>query len=112
MKKLKSWKGYNIIDLILIVSGIVVVSVSGLLFHSKWFIIVNTLLALLCVFTQAKGKIATQFIGILYFCFYIFISYSQKYYGEALVYLVILLPLYIYGVIHWLRNKDKQDNVD
>ena len=110
-EKKKSWKGYNILDLILILSGIVVVTITGILFKSKWYIIVSTLLALLCVFTQAKGKIATQFLGIIHFCFYIFIAYSQKYYGEALVYLVVLLPLYIYGVIHWLRNKDKQDNV-
>jgi len=108
---MKTWKGYNFIDLFLILLGVCVVTTSGILFGSKWYIIVSTLLGLLCVFTQAKGKIATQFIGIIYFCFYIFISYTQKYYGEALLYLIIMLPMYIYGVIHWLSNKDKKDNV-
>ena len=78
---MKTWKGYNLLDLILILTGMVVVTISGILFGSEWYIIVSTLLGLLCVFTQAKGKIATQFIGIIYFCFYIFISYTQKYYG-------------------------------
>lgn len=110
-KFMKTWKGYSILDLILILTGIVVVTTTGILFGSKWYIIVSTLLGLLCVFTQAKGKISTQFIGIIYFCFYIFISYTQKYYGEALLYLIIMLPLYIYGVIHWLSNRDKKDNV-
>ena len=108
---MKTWKGYNLLDLILILTGMVVVTISGILFGSEWYIIVSTLLGLLCVFTQAKGKIATQFIGIIYFCFYIFISYTQKYYGEALLYLIIMLPMYIYGVIHWLANTDKKDNV-
>jgi len=27
------------------------------------------------------------------------------------LYLIIMLPMYIYGVIHWLSNKDKKDNV-
>lgn len=108
---MKTWKGYNILDLILILTGIIVVTISGILFESKWYIIISTLLGLCCVFTQAKGKISTQFIGIVYFCFYIFISYTQKYYGEAILYLVILLPMYIYGVIHWLKNRDKNDNV-
>lgn len=108
---MKTWKGYNILDLFLIVSGIIVVSVSGILFHSKWYIVLNTLLGLFCVFTQAKGKISTQIIGIIYFCFYIFISYTQKYYGEAILYLVIMLPMYVYGVIHWIANKYKKDNV-
>ena len=108
---MKNWRGYNLLDLLLIGLGVIVVTISGILFGSKWYIIVNTLLGLFCVFTQAKGKIATQFIGIIYFCFYIFISYSQKYYGEALLYLLIMLPMYIYGVINWLLNRDKKDNV-
>ena len=108
---MRTWKGYNILDLVLISVGVVVVSISGILFHTKWYIILSTLLGLLCVFTQAKGKIATQFIGIIYFCFYIFISYTQKYYGEALLYLIIMLPMYVYGVMHWLVNRDKQDDV-
>ena len=108
---MKTWKGYNVLDLLLIGFGVIVVTISGILFNSKWYIIINTLLGLFCVFTQAKGKIATQFIGIIYFCFYIFISYSQKYYGEALLYLLVMLPMYIYGTIHWLLNRDKKDNV-
>ena len=108
---MKNWKGYNILDLFLIGLGVIVVTVAGIWFNSKWYIIINTLLGLLCVFTQAKGKISTQFIGIIYFCFYIFISYKQQYYGEAILYLIIMLPLYIYGVIHWLANRDKKDNV-
>lgn len=108
---MKTWKGYNILDLILILSGLVTVIVSGVLFGSPWYIILSTILGLLCVFTQAKGKIATQFIGIIYFSFYIFISYAQKYYGEALLYLIIMLPMYIYGVIHWLNNRNKKENI-
>lgn len=108
---MKTWKGYNFVDFILIISGIVVVTVSSILFGSKWYITINTILGLLCVFTQAKGKVSTQFIGIVYFFFYIFISYSNEYYGEALLYLIIMLPLYIYGAIHWLANRDKKDNV-
>ena len=108
---MKTWKGYNLLDFILISVGVITVSISGILFKSKWFIITSTMLGLLYVFTQAKGKIATQFLGIIYFCFYILICYTQKYYGEALLYLTIMLPMYIYGVIHWLSNKAENDNV-
>lgn len=107
----KNWNGYNLLDLFLILIGIITVTSTSIIFKSPWYIIVNTLLGLLCVFTQAKGKIATQFLGVLYFCFYIAISYRQQYYGEAIVYSFLMLPMYIYGVIHWLKNKDKEDNV-
>lgn len=108
---MKTWKSYNILDLILISLGIIVVTTCGILFNSKWYIFVSTILGLFYVFTQAKGKVATQFIGVVYFCFYIFISYTTKYYGEALLYLIIMLPMYVYGIIHWLKNRDKKDNV-
>lgn len=109
--KLKTWRGYNVVDLVLILMGIIAVTVTGILFKLSWFVIVNTFLGLLCVFTQAKGKISTQFIGIVYFCFYIFICFTQKFYGEAILYIILMLPMYIYGAIHWLAHKDKQDNV-
>lgn len=108
---MKSWRGYTILDMFLVLVGVISVSLTSIIFNSQWYIFINTILGLLCVFTQAKGKIATQFIGVIYFCFYIAISYTQSYYGEALLYLTIMLPMYIYGVVHWLRNKDqKQEN--
>lgn len=59
---------------------------------------------------QAKGKIATQFIGVVWFVFYCFLAYYQKYYGETILYATIMIPLYIYGIIHWLAHRDKSDN--
>ncbi len=103
--------GYNLLDLILLGVGVITISTISIIFKSNWYIFVNTILGLLCVFTQAKGKVSTQFIGAIYFCFYIFISYSQQLYGEAILYLVIMLPMYIYGIIHWLNNRNKKDNV-
>ena len=108
---MKTWKGYTLIDLALITSGMFIVTLSGIVFNSSWYIIINTLFGLLYVFAQAKGKISTQFLGIIHFSFYIFIAYTQKFYGEALLYLVIMLPMHIYGAIHWLMYKDKKNNV-
>lgn len=109
-KKLWSWRGYNVVDLLLLASGLVTIVVTSIVFKSQWLIIVNSLLGLLCVFMQAKGKIATQFIGIVWFVFYCFLSYQQKYYGETILYACIMIPLYVYGVIHWLAHRDKTDN--
>lgn len=111
MRKLKTWRGYNILDLFLLLSGLIGVTVSGLIFHSAWFILVNALLGVLCVFTQAKGKIVTQFLGIVLFGFYTYICFTQKFYGEAILYLVIMMPMYLYGIVQWLTHRDKQDNV-
>lgn len=108
--KLKNWKGYNIIDLFLLGAGLITVVATSIVFKSGWLIIVNSVLGLICVFTQAKGKVLTQFVGIVWFVFYCFMAYQQKYYGETILYATIMIPLYIYGAIHWLANKDKSDN--
>ena len=103
-EKLREWNGYNIIDAILVLIGIITVTVTSILFSSPWYIILN------CVFTQAKGKVITQFLGIAYFSMYSIISYTQRYYGEAIVYIFMMIPMYIYGAIHWLMNRDKKEN--
>lgn len=107
---MKTWKGYNIWDLILILLGNITILIASVIFKSNWLVIVQSIFCLLTVFTQAKGKIITQFLGIITFIFYIIISYQKKLYGEAILYLVILLPMYIYGAINWLKNKDKQNS--
>lgn len=111
MKKKFKFLGYGVLDWILLLSGLISGIVVGIIFHSPWFIIINTILATICVFTQAKGQVINQFIGIVYFVFYIFISYKQKLYGEAILYLVIMLPMYIYGAIHWITHRDKEENL-
>lgn len=110
MKKLDIC-GYGLLDLFLIGSGLVTITTLSIVFKSPWYVLVNAILALMCVFTQAKGKVSTQFIGVIYFCFYIFITYSQKLYGEAILYLTIMLPMYVYGIVHWLKNRNKEENV-
>ena len=91
--------------------GISTIIATSIVFKSSWLIIVNSILGICCVFMQTKGKIATQFIGIVWFVFYCFMAYQQKYYGETILYATIMIPLYIYGVIHWLAHRDKRDNV-
>lgn len=107
----KNWKGYNVVDVILLGAGLITIITTSIIFKSNWLIIVNSLLGICCVFMQAKGKIVTQFIGIVWFVFYCFMSYQQKYYGETILHATIMIPLYIYGIIHWLAHRDKKDNV-
>lgn len=113
MKKLfsKSVWGYNLLDFILVLTGLASVITTSIIFNSSWLIIVNTILGIFCVFTQAKGKIATQFIGILWLVFYIYLSYQNQYFGEVILCMFIMVPLYIYGIFHWLAHRDKKENV-
>ena len=101
--------GYNLFDLILLGTGLVSLTVVSMVFSSPWYIYVNTILALLCVFTQAKGQVITQFLGIACFIFYIYISFTQKLYGEVILYTFIMMPIYLYGAVHWFKNRNNKD---
>ena len=64
----------------------------------------------MCVYSGKRESYNTIHWNCLVF-FYAAISYNQKYYGESILFLMIMLPMYIYGVIHWLRNRDQAENV-
>lgn len=57
---------------------------------------------------QAKGKIESQFFGIVVCLLYSYISYKNKYYGEVIFYLLIMLPMSIGGIISWITHKSKK----
>ena len=71
---MKMWKGYTWVDLIVVTGGVIAILVASILTMAEWYIVVNSVLACLCVFTQAKGKVITQFIGITWSVFYIYIA--------------------------------------
>ena len=108
MKKIKGYSGQ---DITILLTTLLIVTTSGLIFKSAWYIIISSILSLLCVFTQAKCKISTHFIGIIDCIFYVFIAYTQKYFGEIILYIFLMIPMYIYGIFHWLSHKDKENKV-
>ena len=57
---------------------------------------------------QAKGHVVRQIVGVLLAILYSIMSYNNKYYGEVIIYLIVILPLYLSGIYTWLKNKDKK----
>ena len=102
---MKTWHGYSLLDFILISVGFLAIVFTSIFLDVSWYLIINALLAIFCVFTQAKGKVITQFLGLIWSAFYIYIAYKFHYYGEVILTIVAVIPMYIYGIIHWLKNK-------
>ena len=59
---------------------------------------------------QAKGLVLGQITGVVMAILYSIMSYSNQYYGEVIIYTVVILPLYISGIYTWLKNKDKKSS--
>lgn len=58
----------------------------------------------------AKGLVIAPICNAVYYTLYAILSITQKFYGEAIVNGLISLPLAIFTIITWLRNKDKNNN--
>lgn len=108
---MKMWKGYTWVDLIVVTGVVVAILVVSILTMAEWYIVVNSVLACLCVFTQAKGKVITQFIGITWSVFYIYTAITQNLWGEVILNLGVIVPMYVYGIINWMKHKQQDDNI-
>lgn len=106
MKKLfKDWTKFEIGLLFL---SIIVVIISGIFAKSNLLTILCSITGILCALTQAKGKVISQFIGLILVGLYSVLSFQNRYYGEVLIYIFIMLPLFIGGIISWIKNVNKE----
>jgi len=106
MKKLfKDWSKFEIT---LLLTSIIVVIISGVFAKSNLLVIMSSIAGVSCALTQAKGKVISQFIGVILVGLYSVLSFQNRYYGEVLIYIFIMLPLFIGGIISWIKNVNKE----
>lgn len=56
---------------------------------------------------NAKGSLWGQIIAIVYGILYGTHAYMQHYYGEMLIYFFFMLPMYVFTLFSWKKNKQK-----
>lgn len=93
------------LDQLFVASAIIVVILITIITENSWFACVCGILGLLTIFFQAKGKVIGQFVGILDSLCYGIFSYTFRFFGEFVVYTLMLVPIYIYGVFSWLFHQ-------
>lgn len=108
MKKiLNDWTKFEIT---LLVISLISVGITGIICNSSLLTIICSIAGILCALTQAKGKVISQFIGLLIVVLYSILSFQNKFYGEVIIYVFIMFPLFISGIISWIKNLNKETN--
>ncbi len=102
------FKQYKKFEIIWMLTSIVSVIISGIVFKSEIATMASSSVAIITAMLQAKGKIESQFFGIVVCLLYSYISYKNKYYGEVIFYLLIMFPMSIVGIISWITHKSKK----
>ena len=106
MKKyLKSWNKFEITLLSL---SIILILGLGIYLNCGLLATIVPFIGFFFALNQAKGHVVGHIVGVLLAILYSIMSYNNKYYGEVIIYLTVILPLYISGVYTWLKNKDKK----
>ncbi len=106
MKKI--FKDWSLFEISFLSISIIIIAVSGVIFKAELISVAMSVLAVTVAILQAKGKVLSQCIGLLVAVLYSIISFKNKYYGEVIIYITLMIPLYILSVISWIQNKNKE----
>lgn len=108
----KFFKNWNLFEIIFLFCSLLVVSLCFAFGSDKnVFSFIVSLVGVVSVLTVAKGLVVAPFINIVYNILYAIISITQKYYGEAIIYIGLMIPICVLSIVLWLKNKNK-DNSD
>ena len=108
MKKL--FKGWTLFEILFLLISFLTISICFVILPDKnWLSFTSSLLGVFAVLLVSKGVVWAPIVNLVYGVFYIIISITQKYYGEAIIYGLVMTPLYISSIVTWLKNKKSED---
>ena len=104
---LKEW---NRLEKILLFGSIILVSIVAIIFKSDLLTTLCSIVGIITALLLAKGKNLGQLFGILITILYSIVSFKNKFYGEVIIYFLLMLPMYIIGIISWFKHHNKETN--
>lgn len=107
---MRIFKDWTLFEKVLLIGSIAIVSVSGIIFNSDLLTITCSVVGIITALLLAKGKSLGQIFGLLITILYSIVSFKNGFYGEVLIYLLIMLPMYVMGIISWVRNQNEKTN--
>ena len=107
---LKKFTIFNYIYLIIAYAIIIVGFAIG--DEKSIFSLITSLMGVTAFMLSAKGLVVAPIVCSVYYVMYSILSINQKFYGEAIVNGLIALPIMIFTIISWFRNKHKQDTTN
>ena len=107
MKPFKDWTNF---EKVLLFGSIIIVSFVGICLKSDLLTISCSIVGIITALLLAKGKNLGQVFGLLITILYSIVSFKNKYYGEVLIYALLMLPMYVIGIITWINHRNEKTN--
>lgn len=97
-------------EICLITVSLLVAFVSFLFAQEKSYLsLIGTLFGIITCFAYSKVWVIAPMVGCVNNILYIILSFTQRFYGEAIIYLFLQMPIVIYQIVDYLKNKNKDD---
>ena len=106
-KILKDWTKF---EKTLLFGSVLLISLVGIIFKSDLLTTLCSIVGVITALLLAKGKNLGQIFGLLIVALYSLVSFKNGFYGEVIIYLCIMLPMYIIGIISWIKHQSKDTN--
>ena len=103
-------KNWTKLENSLLFGSIIIVSLIGIIYKSDLLTISCSIVGIITALLLAKGKNLGQVFGVLITILYSIVSFKNKFYGEVFIYIVLMLPMYIVGIISWTKHQNKVTN--
>lgn len=104
------FKEWNKFEIYLVLIGILSSIIVGIYFNSPIVAVGYSVSSIITAMLQAKGKVESQFFSIAVCLLYSYISYTNRYFGEVIFYMLVMFPMAIGGIISWMRHKSEKTN--
>lgn len=103
----KNWSKFEILFLFCSLIAITLCYASGV--DKNVFSLLVSYIGVISVLTVAKGLVIAPVINIIYNIVYSILSITQQYYGEAIIYIFLMIPISIMSIVSWLKNKSNNN---
>ena len=103
-------KNWTKLENSLLFGSIIIVSLIGIIYKSDLLTMSCSIVGIITALLLAKGKNLGQVFGVLITLLYSVVSFKNKFYGEVIIYIFLMLPMYIVGIISWIKHQNKATN--
>lgn len=105
MKIIESIKNLTKGELLLWITSLLIIIISFFIFQNTNYLnLITSLIGVTSLIFLAKGDTLGQILMIIFSLIYGYISIVFKYYGEAITYIGMTLPISILSLYIWLKN--------
>lgn len=102
---MKKTRYFTIYELCLWLFSVLAVVITFFAFKSENYLnLIGSCIGISSLIFVAKGNPIGHILGIIFSVFYGVVSYTFRYYGEMITYLLMTAPMSVIALISWLKN--------